>query len=144
MRALEWFFLQYRQPRSSLSVLSHCSLLSTSEASTRFVYWITTVVFSCTDCVKAYKSPLSRIPGPWFACWTTLHLKYLFARGTIPDYVEQCHKKYGDVIRLGPRQIWVADKTAMKDILLKTDLPKVTMYAEILRDRNSPGLFGEM
>lgn len=40
--------------------------------------------------------------------------------------------------------MWVADKTAMKDILLKTDLPKVTMYAEISRDRNSPGLFGEM
>lgn len=92
----------------------------------------------------AYKSPLSKIPGPWYACWTTIHLRYLFARGTIPNYVEKAHKKYGDVLRLGPRQIWVADKEAMKSILMTTDLPKVTMYAEISRDRSSPGLFGEM
>jgi hypothetical protein len=33
---------------------------------------------------------------------------------------------------------------AMKAILMTIDLPKVAMYAEISRDRNAPGLFGEM
>lgn len=89
-------------------------------------------------------SPLSAIPGPWYAPYTTLHLRYLFAQGTIWKYAERQHRKYGTVIRLGPRQIWVSDKVALKDILLTTDLPKVSMYAEISRDRNSPGLFGEM
>ncbi|KAM0321854.1 hypothetical protein ACHAQA_009859 [Verticillium albo-atrum] len=32
----------------------------------------------------------------------------------------------------------------MKQILVKTDLPKVAMYAEISRDKFSPGLFGEI
>jgi len=90
------------------------------------------------------KTGLERFPGPWYAPYTALHLRWLFARGTIHEYVEKMHKQYGDVIRLGPRQLWISDKGAMKQILLTIDLPKVTMYAEISRDRKSPGLFGEM
>lgn len=70
-------------------------------------------------------TPLNKIPGPWYARYTSLHLRYLFARGTIWKFVETAHEKYGDVIRLGPRQVWVADKASMTDILAKTDLPKV-------------------
>ncbi|KAH6877811.1 cytochrome P450 [Alternaria rosae] len=90
------------------------------------------------------KTGLERFPGPWYAPYTALHLRWLFARGTIHEYVEKMHKQYGDVIRLGPRQLWISDKGAMKQILLTIDLPKVTMYAEISRDRKSPGLFGEI
>lgn len=93
---------------------------------------------------KAYKSPLARLPGPWYAFLTTMHLKYGFATGTIWKLVERSHKRYGPIVRLGPRQVWISDKDAMKQILLKIDLPKVAMYAEISRDRFSPGLFGEM
>ncbi|CAG8951083.1 hypothetical protein HYFRA_00006481 [Hymenoscyphus fraxineus] len=87
---------------------------------------------------------LNRIPGPWYAPFTGLHLRWMFGTGTIWKYASEQHQRHGDIIRLGPRQLWVSDKAAMKDILLKTDLPKVTMYAEISRDRRSPGLFGEI
>ena len=93
---------------------------------------------------KALRSPLSTIPGPWYALFTDVHLVSGFARGTIWKQVEKAHTKYGRVIRLGPRQIWVSDKAAVKDALLAIDLPKISMYAEISRDRYSPGLFGEM
>lgn len=93
---------------------------------------------------KAFKSPLSHLPGPWYAFLTTMHLRYGFATGKIWKLVERSHKQYGPVVRLGPRQVWISDKEAMKQILLKIDLPKVAMYAEISRDRFSPGLFGEM
>ncbi|GKZ56835.1 hypothetical protein AnigIFM49718_002129 [Aspergillus niger] len=93
---------------------------------------------------KAIKSPLSRIPGPWYAPLTTLHLNYAFAKGTIWKAVEKSHAKYGPIFRLGPRQVWISDKEAIKAILMTVDLPKVTMYAEISRDRSSPGLFGEI
>ena len=69
---------------------------------------------------------------------------YAFATGNIWKMVEKSHQKYGSIIRLGPRQIWIADKEAMNQILRTVDLPKVAMYAEISRDRFSPGLFGEM
>lgn len=94
--------------------------------------------------VRATVSPLSRIPGPWYAPFTTLHLNYAFATGKIWKIVENGHQKYGPIMRLGPRQVWISDKDAMKAILMTVDLPKVTMYAEISRDRSSPGLFGEM
>ncbi|KAH8434068.1 uncharacterized protein LDX57_011705 [Aspergillus melleus] len=58
--------------------------------------------------------------------------------------VEKGHKTYGPIFRLGPRQIWVSEKAAMKAILQTMDLPKVNMYAEISRDPLSPGLFGEV
>ncbi|KAJ5749387.1 cytochrome P450 [Penicillium nucicola] len=94
--------------------------------------------------VRAVRSPLSHIPGPWYAPLTTLHLNYAFAKGTIWKNVERSHVKYGPIFRLGPRQVWTSDKEALKVILMTTDLPKVTMYAEISRDRTSPGLFGEI
>lgn len=93
---------------------------------------------------RALRSPLRHIPGPWYSPFTTLHLRYGFATGKIWKLVEQSHKAYGPIVRLGPRQVWISDKEAMKQILLKVDLPKVAMYAEISRDRHSPGLFGEM
>ena len=109
-----------------------------------WVLALTLAFFYSRSVLKALRSPLSKIPGPWYACYTTLHLRWGFAQGTIWKRVEDEHQKRGDVLRLGPRQIWVASKEAIRDILVKTDLPKVSMYAEISRDRNSPGLFGEM
>ncbi|BCR96891.1 uncharacterized protein AKAW2_30210S [Aspergillus luchuensis] len=102
-----------------------------------FIYYIIGVI-------KAIKSPLSRLPGPWYAPLTTLRLNYAFARGTIWKAVEKSHTQYGPIFRLGPRQVWISDKEAIKAILMTVDLPKVTMYAEISRDRTSPGLFGEI
>lgn len=93
---------------------------------------------------KAIRSPLSKVPGPWYAPLTTAHLQYAFATGEIWKTAEKSHRDYGDVVRIGPRHVWIADKFAMKQILQTVDLPKVAMYAEISRDRFSPGLFGEM
>ena len=93
---------------------------------------------------KAFRSPLRKLPGPWYAPLTSVHLQYLFSTGNIWKYVEKGHKRYGPIMRVGPRQVWISDKNAMKQILVKQDLPKVAMYAEISRDRASPGLFGEM
>jgi hypothetical protein len=55
---------------------------------------------------SARKSGPRDIPGPWYAPFTSLLLRYMFARGTIWRYVENKHSKYGDVIILVPRQIW--------------------------------------
>jgi hypothetical protein len=93
---------------------------------------------------KACRSPLSQLPGPWYAPYTNLHLQIGFARGTVWRMVERGHKKYGSIMRLGPRQIWVADKDALKQVIQQIDLPKVIMYAEISREKESAGLFGEV
>lgn len=117
---------------------------ATTTAVPLLVVFVLTILLVRSSLSSARKSGLREIPGPWYATFTSLHLRYMFARGTIWRYVENNHHKYGDVVRLGPRQIWVSGPAAMKEILSTVDLPKVTMYAEISRDRNSPGLFGEM
>ena len=96
------------------------------------------------QCWKASQSPLSRLPGPWYAPYTNIHLMLGFARGTVWRMVEKGHVKYGSVMRLGPRQVWISDKVALKQIIQKIDLPKVMMYAEISREKESAGLFGEV
>ena len=96
------------------------------------------------SCIKSYRSPLSAFPGPWHAPFFTAPLQVAFSRGTVWKDVENAHAKYGSVVRLGSRQIWVADKWAVKEILLKQDLPKVVMYSEISREKESAGLFGEV
>ncbi|KAK2589787.1 hypothetical protein QQS21_012531 [Conoideocrella luteorostrata] len=102
------------------------------------------LIIYATSVYAALASPLKKVPGPWYAPLFDLHLRYLFAKGTIWKYVQEQHRRHGPVIRLGPKQVWVSDKKAMKDVLATTDLPKVSMYAEISRDRQSPGLFGEI
>jgi hypothetical protein len=102
-----------------------------------FLRWV-------TKAWQAYRSPLSQLPGPWYAPFTNIHLQVGFARGTVWKTVEAGHAKYGPIMRLGPRQIWVSDKTALKQILQQIDLPKVMMYAEISREKDSAGLFGEV
>lgn len=102
------------------------------------------LVKSVLSTLKAIRSPLRDIPGPWYAPLTTIHLKWGFSTGEIWKTVEKAHSRYGSIVRLGPRQIWVSDKDALKQILVKVDLPKVAMYSEISRDKLSPGLFGEM
>ncbi|KAF4449235.1 hypothetical protein F53441_7454 [Fusarium austroafricanum] len=94
--------------------------------------------------LKDLRSPLSKVPGPWYAPFTTLHLRYLFSTGEIWKLVEKSHAKHGPICRLGPRHVWVSDKDSLKQILSTIDLPKVAMYAEISRDKKSPGLFGEI
>lgn len=96
------------------------------------------------QCSKAYQSPLSQLPGPWYAPFTNLHLQLGFARGTVWRMVEKGHARHGSILRLGPRQVWISDKVALKQIIQTIDLPKVTMYAEISREKESAGLFGEM
>lgn len=105
---------------------------------------VISVTKSVLNILKAIRSPLSDIPGPWYAPLTTMHLRWGFSTGKIWKTAEKSHATYGSIVRLGPRQIWVSDKEALKQILVRIDLPKVAMYSEISRDKLSPGLFGEM
>ncbi|KYK61562.1 hypothetical protein DCS_02704 [Drechmeria coniospora] len=92
---------------------------------------------------KERTSPLRKVPGPWYAPWTSLPLAYLYSRGTIWKHVQSSHQKYGDVVRLGPRNVWVA-KPARDVFSKKTDFPKTAVYAELAANRHYPGLVGEI
>ncbi|KAL9561580.1 hypothetical protein ACKAV7_014427 [Fusarium commune] len=126
---------------SLASNLSKMHLLLIALAITILTYLLISKLLSI---FRSFRSPLQKIPGPWYAPLTTIHLRYLFSTGEIWKLVQRSHAKYGPICRLGPRHIWVSDKESLKQILSTIDLPKVAMYAEISRDRTSPGLFGEI
>ncbi|KAM5519836.1 cytochrome P450 3A9 [Fusarium oxysporum f. sp. phaseoli] len=127
--------------KSLSSNLSKIHLLLIALAITILTYLLLSTLLSI---LRSVRSPLQRIPGPWYAPLTTVHLRYLFSTGEIWKLVQHSHAKYSPICRLGPRHIWVSDKESLKQILSTIDLPKVAIYAEISRDRTSPGLFGEI
>ena len=53
---------------------------------------------------------LNDIPGPWLAKYTNLwRLLETKKTGGDADYMHEMHKKYGDVVRVGPHAVNVAD-----------------------------------
>ncbi|KAL4898949.1 hypothetical protein BDW74DRAFT_120642 [Aspergillus multicolor] len=78
----------------------------------------------------AYFSPLKRIPGPWYASLTGLRLSWaVFANNRI-HYVHGLHQKYGPIVRIGPREIDVADPDAGREIhRMGSGFTKAPFYA---------------
>ncbi|CEP11856.1 hypothetical protein [Parasitella parasitica] len=77
----------------------------------------------------AFFGPLSKIPGPLWGRFFAFP-KFIYNRpsGTSYKAILRFHDKYGDVIRLGPKLIAVADKDMIKQILVTDDFPKDAIY----------------
>lgn len=76
--------------------------------------------------VNKYGGGLGHIPGPWLAScsnWWRLFLTW----GRRPERTHiKLHEKYGQLVRLGPRNVIVSDPEAVKIIYgLKTGFIKV-------------------
>ncbi|KAI8641354.1 cytochrome P450 [Parasitella parasitica] len=89
----------------------------------------------------AFFGPLCKIPGPFWSRFIDFP-KFIYNRpsGTSYKAILGFHDKYGDVIRLGPKLIAVADKEMIKQILVTDDFPKATIY-EVFQKRGSHTLF---
>ncbi|KAI0433186.1 cytochrome P450 [Xylaria sp. FL1042] len=87
------------------------------------------VVILATIIRRLLFDPLAKIPGPWYTKWTNVMItvKNLTAEG--PLYVDQLHKKYGPVVRLGPSEVDIVDIAATKKIhRVKADFVKTDFY----------------
>ncbi|KAI0183044.1 cytochrome P450 [Xylaria flabelliformis] len=85
---------------------------------------------------RLFFNPLAKIPGPWYTNWTNIVLKIKVLKGDGPIYVDELHKQYGPVVRVGPNDVDVTDLTAVKKIhrvkadFLKTDFYKGVPYGK--------------
>lgn len=67
--------------------------------------------------VVAYlSSPLKRIPGPFLAKFSNIWRFYSHYRQTHIETQKELHKKHGDVVRLGPNVVSIADASLLKTI----------------------------
>lgn len=60
--------------------------------------------------------PLSKVPGPWHARWTSFYLKVKTLQGQRVHYVLALHRKYGKVVQISPTEVSVMDLDASREI----------------------------
>lgn len=65
---------------------------------------------------SALTSPLNRLPGPWYAKFTSLVLKWNEFRAERTRYVHSLHLRYGPAVRLAPNEAAFASASAVKEI----------------------------
>ncbi|KAK5664248.1 hypothetical protein OQA88_465 [Cercophora sp. LCS_1] len=65
---------------------------------------------------KALVSPLNQIPGPIYARFTSLVLKWHEFQALRTSYVHLLHKQYGPVVRIAPNEVVFASASAVKEI----------------------------
>lgn len=67
--------------------------------------------------IVAYlKSPLKKLPGPFLAKFSNVWRLYNHYSQTHIETQKALHKKYGDVVRLGPGTVSIADAGLLKTI----------------------------
>ncbi len=65
---------------------------------------------------QALSSPLNKLPGPWYAKFTSLVLKWHEFRAERTNYVHNLHLQYGPALRIAPNEAAFASATAVKEI----------------------------
>ncbi|PHH85161.1 hypothetical protein CDD83_823 [Cordyceps sp. RAO-2017] len=82
----------------------------------------------CHNAHRVYRSPVSKVPGPWLSKWTGIALLYHWLRGRRCQYVHSLHAKYGSVVRLAPNEVGVSDLEAVKSIYTSRETFRKTQW----------------
>ncbi|KAJ4304347.1 hypothetical protein N0V88_001960 [Collariella sp. IMI 366227] len=61
-------------------------------------------------------SPLRKIPGPWYAKFTSLVLKWHEFKANRTRYIHDLHLKFGPSVRIAPDEVAFASAAAVKEI----------------------------
>ncbi|KAF6824127.1 cytochrome p450 [Colletotrichum musicola] len=72
---------------------------------------------------------LSRFPGPFMARFSNLYVTFkIWNRMHLHEDVRKLHKKYGDVVRVGPTELSINKPGAINAVFLETDCYKGPWY----------------
>lgn len=94
--------------------------------------------------IKGLRSPLSKLPGTWHSKYTNVVLRFYTLTGRRIFYVDDLHKSYGDVVRIGPSEVTIADITGVSQIhKTGSGFLKANFYAKltIAGTTREPGIF---
>ncbi|KAK3322131.1 cytochrome P450 [Apodospora peruviana] len=81
-----------------------------------FIFLVFLVGVIANTVRQALSSPLNRIPGPWYARFTSLVLKYNEFIAKRTRYIHALHKTYGPAVRIAPNEVAFASTAAVKEI----------------------------
>ncbi|KAI1747030.1 cytochrome P450 [Xylaria castorea] len=83
--------------------------------------------------ISNLRDPLSNVPGPWYTRWTGLVANYYWVVGGKPTYVHNLHLKYGPIVRVAPREVYVIDLEAVQTVFkIKNEFPKSQWYLDFI------------
>ena len=80
----------------------------------------------------AYFSPLSGIPGPWYAAISDIYALVVAARLVQCNTIHSLFVRYGPIVRIGPRRVVFCDRLAMKSVYCIHKLEKSTFYKALI------------
>ena len=63
-----------------------------------------------------YRNGIRSVPGPFVAKFSILYRLSMVSQGKAPEEYGKLHEKYGDIVRVGPKQVSVNDHTAISQI----------------------------
>ncbi|KAF3048008.1 hypothetical protein E8E12_006208 [Didymella heteroderae] len=91
--------------------------------------------------LAGHRSPLAKLPGTWHSKYTNLALRFHILSGRRIFYVDALHQKYGDVVRIAPNEVAVADIAGVSQIhKIGSGFLKSEFYAKLTPSRK-PGIF---
>ena len=75
-----------------------------------------TFIIALNSLRRSLSSPLNRLPGPWYARYTSLVFKYHCFRAHSTRYIHGLHRRYGGAVRVAPNEASFASASAVKEI----------------------------
>ncbi|KAF9690597.1 hypothetical protein EKO04_011491 [Ascochyta lentis] len=105
------------------------------------------IVLAIQYVVAYLKSPLKKIPGPFLAKFSNIWRFYNHYGQTHIETQKELHERYGDVVRLGPNTVSIADASLLKTIystrgtFLKSDYYSSTVNDALQNGHLIPNLF---
>jgi cytochrome P450 len=97
------------------------------------------ILFSLVICRAVYLlffSPLSAIPGPWYAAISNVWITYHVVRLEQCKTVQKLFEKYGPVVRIGPNKVVFRDLASTRSVYSHHKFDKSTYYKSLLTNDN--------
>lgn len=78
-----------------------------------------------------YLCPLSKVPGPKICALSSFWILYKSWSEQRNHYVDQLHKEYGSIVRIGPNEVDISDSDYLTDVFVR-DMEKSHFYSQFV------------
>ncbi|KAI0327041.1 cytochrome P450 [Cubamyces sp. BRFM 1775] len=114
--------------------MGYSSVLSGIDLALCYLVLLYIAYQSASVLYNVFLSPLSAIPGPWYAAATDIWLLYHAAQFKQCGALHSMLQRYGPIVRVGPRKVVFCDTGAIKSVYCVNKLHKSSFYKALVAD----------
>lgn len=96
-----------------------------------FALYAALIYVLCRAAFQLFLSPLSVVPGPWYAAVSDLWLVTHIARLRQCMAVHELFETYGPVVRVGPNKVVFRDASSAKNVYAVQKFDKTAFYKAV-------------